>query len=231
MRRARSPGSGSDLVDQDDDDAPFHDVRHGHSPGTDLFGQDDEPAPLGGLQPAAALGLPAGAPGGEPGAEPFEMEDQSDSLSNADDFGDADMHDEFKTDVLGNRYIERSSACVHFSRFVSFSGEQLSHQRWLERCEVAAMETAPAAPGGRGRCFKCGGGGHWARDCTASASDQESGAEQPLDKASPIAQAADALTATVQKKATKAAAVRKPRVLLKKPPCWQRSAKAAFSSA
>ena len=144
---------------------------------------------------------------------------------------DMPVSDEFKTDVLGNRYIERSSACVHFSRFVAFSGEQLSHQRWLERCEVAAMETAPAAPGGRGRCFKCGGGGHWARDCTASASDQESGAEQPLDKASPIAQAADALTATVQKKATKAAAVRKPRVLLKKPPCWHRSAKAAFSSA
>ena len=141
-----------------------------------------------------------------------------------------EMIDDHKTDAMGNCYVQRSGACVHFNRFVAFDKKHLALERWLEQCErreraAAAVHAAHAAPGIQGNCFKCGGSGHWARDCMAS--DQESDTEQPLDK-SPKAHA---LTATVSKKTTKATVVRKPRVLLKNPPSWQWSAKAAFSSA
>lgn len=130
--------------------------------------------------------------------------------------------DGVRLDTLGNMYKRSGDDCVHFTRFTAFDEGRVADQKQFERHAASGAERAAERVG---TCFKCGGSGHWARDC---------GGSERLGEATPVASAAVADTATpttaARRKPRKPAPNRRPRVLLKQPPAWQRSVKSALAS-
>ena len=125
------------------------------------------------------------------------------------------------TDPLGNEIRAVSSNCIHFARFVGFSSQAIAHQRWLEATAEEQYRREAVS-----KCYKCGGQGHWARDCPSKRSSAD--AEQPemADEPTPIAE-----EPKLQQAASKPRKPYKPRVLSKPPLRGQTSTKDAFKLA